>query len=147
MSPNDKPIEPNELDKAIVKHFPDASLDARMTIRARAEKQHKRHIDQLEHRNRPSILVSFENSPTLDHLTALREVVMVGLRAGNLDADRRTVEKWEDAMWSRLLYFLATAPTISEATFVINHSLTWPKPAHVQTLLDALAVKKYASLP
>lgn len=97
--------------------------------------------------NRPSIATLLATAPTFEQLARYWHDLGRAGRAGNIDADDKTVNRWLEACWVRVGYFIVRAPTANAAAYVYNSVRRWKKPPGVEEQLRDLFERTVAAMP
>lgn len=99
-----------------------------------AECYTKQHGMLIGHRKRttyknPSLLTSIETSSTIEQVGVMRSLLMLGIQSGQIVANRKTIIKWEQALWSKIIALLFTAKTGNSLVYIKNYIVRWNRPS------------------
>lgn len=94
---------------------------------------------------RPSVWLLLSTTGTIESLAAMRAEIVAGVASGEITPDAKTLLRWNEALWTRVLELMALQPR--NAPFIVNLTLPWPKPPGLQEALEAQMKLVTASLP
>ena len=95
----------------------------------------------------PPISVRIAQAPNIEALGAARAALALGLHTGKLDPDRKTLQRWEDAIWQTVLRFMFEAKRPGDLCYVYNFVLRWDKPPAIAEMIERALELKAKVLP
>ena len=138
--------EPDELDKLIDKTFPDASPEAKAKVRARAIKRNQRKLESESHRQAP-IVSRIEGCKNIEAVNLMRTAIAHGLHKGSLDPDRKTLDRWQNAVWGKVIQLMLQCERPGPLCYIYNSVRSWHKEPSVAQLLEHTFTTHIAKLP
>lgn len=84
---------------------------------------------------RPSVLELISTTGTIESLAAMRATLIEAIRAGEINAEVKTIARWNEAIWVRVLELMALQPTLAMAIY--QTVAPWPKPEGLTVALAA----------
>ena len=95
----------------------------------------------------PSIAEQLSACETILQLATWRVRLQEAYQSGALQPARKTVLEWQQRLWERVFFLVATAATPGDACFIYNVTLRWQKPAGMQEALWHVLSTRVAQLP
>jgi hypothetical protein len=77
---------------------------------------------------KPSIAERIASAKDVEHLARIRRLILWDLAHSKISPDEKTLRRWSDELWRRVLHFILHARTGAELTFVWNSVLNWQRP-------------------
>lgn len=84
---------------------------------------------------RPSIEQMLATAGTIEGLANMREEILRSTAAGELQASPKTLRRWEEALWVRVLELMARHHDRAQAIF--DAVAEWPRPPRLAEALQA----------
>jgi hypothetical protein len=138
--------EPDALDKIIAERFPEATAEARLAIKQRAQKRHEHQQKSIAHRQAP-VVSRIETAANVEALDMFRTAILLGLHRGTLDPSKKVLDRWHDALWGRLCSLIVATQRPADACYIYNYSRTWIKSEGIAEMIEAVFNKHVAGLP
>jgi hypothetical protein len=96
---------------------------------------------------KPSIAERIATAPNVQALAFMRGLIAMGLQSRVITAEDKTVERWGEALWSRVIQLMGAAQAPGDLCFIRNVTLTWDRSPRVEALLEAAFQLRARQLP